>query len=114
MRRQGGLTFNWSSQALRIGGNDYETLRERHNLFGTGVYNNTFSNSLSLSIPLYTGGQLENNIKNRRYAINAADLTLENTRQTVKYQVTEAYYSVFYLSKCTRGKIRSAKTSSKC
>lgn len=93
-RRQGGPTFSWSSQALRIGGNDYEALKEQHNLYGRGAYNNTFSNSLSLSIPLYTGGQLENTIKTRRYAINSADLTLENTRQTVKYQVIEAYYNV--------------------
>ena len=94
VRRQGGFSLNWNSQALRIGGNDYEALRERHDLYGTGAYNNTFSNSLSLSIPLYTGGKLENNIKNSRYAINSADLTLENTRQTVKYQVVEAYYNV--------------------
>lgn len=93
-RRQAGLSLSWSSQAFRIGGDDYKLYNERHDLYGTPAYHNTFSNSLSVAIPLYTGGQLENNIKNRRYAINAADLTLENARQTVKYQVIEAYYNV--------------------
>ena len=45
-------------------------------------------------MPFYTGGRLEGNIKNRRYAVNSADLTSENTRQTVKYRVIEAYYNV--------------------
>ena len=112
-RRQSGPTFGWNSSAYRIGGRDYRNYREAHKKYGNNgshifdengyylgfasgstAYNNTFSNSLSISMPFYTGGQLEGNIKNRRYGLNAADLTLENTRQTVKYQATEAYYNV--------------------
>ena len=94
IRRQGGPTLGWNSSAYRIGGRDYDNYNERHKYYGTGAYNNTFANSLNVSMPFYTGGQLEGNIRNRRYGLNAADLTLENTRQTVKYQVIEAYYNV--------------------
>ena len=112
-RRQAGPTLEWSSQAYKIGGRDYRSYREAHKRYGnkgtyifdeegnyrgfasgSAAYNNTFSNSVGVSMPLYTGGQLEGNIRNRRYAVNAADLTLENTRQTTKYEVQEAYYSV--------------------
>jgi len=112
-RRQFGPTFGWSSRAEKIGGRDYRSANEAHEKYGNNgayifdedgyylgfasgstAYNNTFSNSLSVSMPIYTGGQLEGNIKNRRYGLNAADLTLENTRQSIKYQVIEAYYNV--------------------
>ena len=112
-RRRTGLTFGWSSRAEKIGGRDYRSAREAHKRYGNNgtyvfdengnylgfasgstAYNNTFSNSLSISMPLYTGGELEGNIKNRRYGLNVADLSLESTRQSIKYQVTEAYYSV--------------------
>ena len=113
VRRQSGITIAWTSGAYRIGGKDYRSYREAHEKYGNDgaeifddegnyirfasgstAYNNTFSNSLSISMPLYTGGLIEGNIRNRRYGLNSADLTLENTRQTVKYQVIEAYYNV--------------------
>ena len=111
-RRQGGPTLGWDSRAYKIGGRSYRSYREAHKRYGNDgkyvidedgyirfmsgstAYNNTFTNTLSVSMPFYTGGRLEGNIKNRRYSINAADLTLENTRQTIKYEVIEAYYSV--------------------
>ena len=113
VRRQSGPTLRWNSEAYKIGGRDYRSAREAHKKYGNNgsyifdedgyylgfasgstAYNNTFNNSLGISMPFYTGGQLEGNIKNRRYGVNAADLTLENTRQTVKYQVIAAYYNV--------------------
>ena len=103
MRRQSGPTLRWNSEAYKIGGRYYRSAREAHKHYGNNgsyifdedgyyrgiasgstAYNNTFSNTLGISMPFYTGGQLEGNIKNRRYGLNAADLTLENTRQTVK------------------------------
>ena len=113
VRRQVGPKLIWNSEAYKIGGRDYRSAREAHKKYGnkgsyifdeegnylgfasgSTAYDNTFTNSLGISIPFYTGGQLEGNIKNRRYGVNAADLTLENTRQTIKYQVIEAYYNV--------------------
>lgn len=112
-RRSSGMTFSWNSQAYKIGGRDYRSYREAHKRYGnkgsyvfddngkylgfasgSTAYNNTFSNSFNILFPLYTGGQIEGIIKNRRYALNAADLTVENTRQSVKYEVIEAYYNI--------------------
>ena len=120
-RRSKGPTVSWNAQALRIGGRDYKSARRSHSLYGDphpaqvavgkvlGVlpvystqtvgsyaYDNTFSNSWSLSVPIYTGGQLENQIKSGRYQLNKADLTVENTRQTVRYQVAEAYANLLH------------------
>ncbi len=120
-RRSKGPAVSWESQAVRIGGRDYESAKRAHALYGdphqeevtagsvlgglpvystqtvgSYAYNNSFSNSLSLSVPLYTGGRLENRIKEGRYQLNKADLTVENTRQTVRYQVAEAYANLLH------------------
>ena len=120
-KRRKGPTFSWSSQAYRIGGRDYKTYNNLHDAYGnsqtvttlTGylfgdedypvygsqtvgstAYKNTFANTLGISIPIYTGGQLEGNIKSREYSLNAADMSVEDARQTIKYQTTQAYYNV--------------------
>ena len=106
-RRAKGPSIQWSSQAYRIGGRDYRTANQSHDLYGNPStrmtlagyllgdsslpvftsqtlgsypYNNTFSNSLNFSYPIYTGGQLENTIKLRGYQLNAADLALSNKK----------------------------------
>lgn len=112
-RRATGPSLGWSSNALKIGGRDYRDYNDRHNAVGNGggilydsdgiplryisgstAYNNTFANTFSLEMPLYTGGRAENTIKSRGYQLNAADLTLENTKQTIRYQTIAAYYEV--------------------
>ena len=112
-RRLFGPTVSWTSQAYKIGGRDYRDYNEAHNAVGNGggivydsdgsplryvtghpAYNNTFANNFQVRIPLYTGGQYEGSIKARGYQLNAADLTLENTRQTVRFQTIAAYYEV--------------------
>ncbi|MBR6267961.1 MAG: TolC family protein [Selenomonadaceae bacterium] len=115
-RRSKGPTVAWNSRAVKIGGRDYQSNRESHSTYGnphTAVsvagyvfgelpvytrrqvgsyaYNNTFSNSWNLTVPIYSGGQLEGQIDANRYKLNRADLTLENTRQTVRYDVASAY-----------------------
>ena len=111
VRRQSGPTLRWSSQARRIGGDSYEGSRRQHEAavaqhraYELGLvsqdadpskyplYENEFSNSVSLSIPLYTGGRLEHQREARGYALNAADLTVENRRQEVRYNTRAAYY----------------------
>jgi len=107
-RRATGLSFSWSSQATRIGGRYYQSLRRRYDqrntpsfadyILGrapqTDPYNRSFSNTFSLSYPLYSGGRLENTIAAGRHGLSAADLTLENTRQTVRFQALQAYYDL--------------------
>ena len=101
VRRNSGLKFSWSSALNRIGGRYYHPYRDRHaQAKDTSAekrnpsYGNENSNIFSVSMPLYTGGLLENQRESARYGLNAADLSLENARQTVKYQAAAAYYQV--------------------
>lgn len=99
-RRQMGPRLSWSASAMHLGGNDYNNSRRAHEILGSiygnryPSYDNEFMNSVSLEMPLYTGGQQESQIGSTRYRINYADLTLENTRQEIKYQTTAAYYGI--------------------
>lgn len=109
-RKSMGPTLSWSSSSMRIGGRNYHSEREARyrvrgmseedrrkndiNLADYPPYKSSNSNSVTLSIPLYTGGQLEGQIKSADYGLNSADLTLENTRQEVKFQTAQAYYQV--------------------
>ena len=81
-RRAAGPTLRWSSTNYSIGGRDYANTNE----------DARYSNSVEVSVPLYTGGRIENNIKRYRYEVNAADLALERQRQVLRYEVTGAYF----------------------
>lgn len=101
VRRTSGLTLSWSSSLNRIGGRYYNGYRLDHDYYkGTFLarfhpsYFNENTNNVSLSFPLYTGGRLENQRESAGYGLNYADLILENSRQTVKYQAAAAYYQV--------------------
>ena len=112
-RRNSGPRFSWSSSANRIGGRYYHSYRaQRYQFYGMSpeqrknaleyygssfpedypLYQSENSNSLNLSIPLYTGGRLENQRKAARYSLNSADLILENSKQQVKWQTAQAYF----------------------
>ena len=120
-RRAMGPTVQWGSSAVKIGGRDYEANKESHSAYGnphTAVavagyvlgrlpvytnrtvgsyaYNNTFTNSWNLTVPIYTGGQREGQIDASRYKLNREDLTLENTRQTVRYEAASAYAELIH------------------
>ncbi len=106
VRRQSGPQLAWSSTLNRIGGRYYNSRRETHysakfvsrsehvDMRYYPSYMRENYNNLTLSMPLYTGGRLENQREAARYNLNAADLSLENSRQTVKYRAAEAYYQV--------------------
>ena len=93
-RRNSGITFSWSVSGVRIGGKSYESARRNHEMYGTPPYKSEFSHSFNISMPLYTGGNLEGSIKSARYGLNASDLLVENSMQQIRYQTTEAYYQV--------------------
>ena len=122
-RRSMGPSVRWESQAYRIGGRDYQAANDAHDAYGdphagdlspiylsgeglpvlgapetvgSYAYRNTFSNSWSLTVPLYTGGQTEGQIEANRYRLNSADLDTENTRQTVRYEAAEAYANLVH------------------
>ncbi len=106
-RRSSGPRLSWSSSANRIGGRYYHGARaQRYQLYDVPkdvlrehgittlppLYQSENSNTVNLSIPLYTGGQLENRRKAARYGLNSADLTLEDSKQRVKWQTAQAFY----------------------
>ena len=108
VRRSAGPTFSWSTSLYHIGGRYYRIqYRDTHdlrrwqakyysevnpNLYPAYNYENT--NNFTLRMDLYTGGRQENQREAARYSLNAADLTLENSRQMVKYRAAAAYYQV--------------------
>lgn len=82
-RRSFGPTVNWQSTATKMGGKYYEdSLKLTRN----------YGNTLSLTMPIYTGGQLEGAIKAADLAMNANELGLELSKQQVKAATMSAYY----------------------
>ncbi len=90
-RRQTGVTLALSSSANR--GNDMGFARQYQNKVSGAYDNRNFSNSATASIPLYNFS-LRSGIEAAGYGLNSADVTLENTKQAVRYQATSAYYNI--------------------
>ena len=82
-RRSFGPTANWQSTATKMGGKYYEDMLKLSRNYG---------NTLSLTMPIYTGGQLEGAIKAADLAMNANELGLELSKQQVKAATMSAYY----------------------
>lgn len=83
-RRNTGPSLSWTTEADIVGGKAYDS-------YG---HNREFSNQLSVKMPLYTGGKLENNIKSAKFNLSGAELTLERSKQSVRYIVTQDYYDI--------------------
>lgn len=81
-RRSFGPTVNWQSTATKMGGKYYDFANLSRN----------FGNGLTLTMPIYTGGQLEGAIKAADLAMNANELGLELSKQKVKAATMSAYY----------------------
>lgn len=63
--------------------------------FADGRYSrDKFANTLSASLPVYSGGKLESQIEQAKLGLGIADLTVEATRQQIKQSVTINYFSV--------------------
>lgn len=80
-RRTMGPALNWAATALR---ND----DQKSNILG-----NQYGHELQVGMPLYNGS-VKGKIKQARYGLNAQDLTLEQTKQTIRYTATAAYYQI--------------------
>lgn len=90
-RRKMGPSLTWSASGTTLDGKAYETAQNAGH--GQPAYDSAFSNSVALGMPLYNGS-LRAGIDQAGYAINAADVTLENTKQTIRYQATADYYQI--------------------
>jgi outer membrane protein TolC len=58
------------------------------------VTSNAFSNTVAATLPVYTGGKLESAINKAKINTEVSDLTLENTKQQVKLDVTTDYFNI--------------------
>lgn len=79
-----GMTVSWSSSAERLGGGLYENVD----------YNREFANALEASLPVYTSGKLESQIKSSRYGVEATAFTTENERQRIRELVATDYFTI--------------------
>jgi outer membrane protein TolC len=68
--------------------------KSQNTLIGDWAKGNSFSNSFTLSYPLYTGGQLESAIDQAQINADIAGVGRETTRQTIKLNATTAYYNI--------------------
>ena len=83
-RRQANPKVSWEGSGQKVGGKYYRN----------SSYNRTFSNTASVTMPVYTGGQLEEQRETARLELNTADITLEQTLQEVRATATTLYYYV--------------------
>jgi outer membrane protein len=81
-RRSAGPTLSWEGTVNRVGGKDYEH----------ADYDTAYGNTLRAGYNLDASGSLKHTRQRASYALNAADLALENAKQAVKLQTTQAYY----------------------
>ncbi|QDR81781.1 TolC family protein [Sporomusa termitida] len=63
---------------------------------GTSTYEYTsdFANQVALTLPLYSGGKLENQIKQAKLELTVADLEVEAAKQQLKLTVVSNYLTV--------------------
>lgn len=52
------------------------------------------TNSISASLPIYTGNRNELNIDNKEVSVIKSELNLERTEETIKYNTIKAYYDI--------------------
>ena len=83
-RRQTNPQVTWEFAGQKFGGQYYRDY----------PYHRSFSNTGSISMPIYQGGRLKEGRRSARYALSSADLSLENTMQTVRLQSTIYYFDV--------------------
>jgi outer membrane protein TolC len=79
-----GVSLSWSSTAEKIGGSYYSGSSKDRD----------FSNTLSATLPIYSGGKNEGNIKKAEIGVDIGALDLEDTKQTVKLTVTKDYFTI--------------------
>ena len=84
-RRASGPTLSWSTQANAVGGKAYPEETYNHRLF---------SNTAQITYPIYAGNALKEGRVAARYGLNAADMELENSLQTIRQTATNYYFNV--------------------
>ena len=85
-RRQMGPTVSWDTVANYAHGKAYDTYPDfNHRIF---------TNTASVSMPIYAGNRYKEGRVQARYGLNTADLTLENSLQAVRLTATNYYFNI--------------------
>ena len=90
MKAEASLDEAEANRGFTIGYN-YSMIRAKQEGFSAS---NDFSNSLSFSLPIYSGGRLENAIDAAELALESAKLGVDDTRQQLRMDTTNSYYSI--------------------
>lgn len=83
--RSAGPWLTWDWTAARVGGKAKE--------LNPTPYKDTYENKATLAMVLFDAG-MNAQRKEARYGLNAADLTLEQTKQTIRLTATTDYFSI--------------------
>lgn len=93
-RRQAGPKLSWSGKGYAKAGH-MDNAATQAAYEAKGLHSDRiFTNTVQVTFPLYTGGKIENAIEAAELGRDAADLTLEATRQAIKQQTTSAYFQI--------------------
>lgn len=92
IRRTHGLKVTLEGRGGRIDGKAYDSAR----IIGGQKYDHDYSGTATATFPIFTGGKLEKSIKAADYNYDAANLTAEATKQTIRQATTAAYYGVLH------------------
>lgn len=94
-RRNAGPTLSWSGTAWQRSGHwNNAQIHDAYDQLYDLNSDRMFSNQVQVLFPLYTGGKIENAIEAAELGRDAADLTLEATKQGIKEQTTAAYFQI--------------------
>ena len=78
-RKAKGVSLTWQTNLYRM---------------NSDINNTNFGNTLSMQLPISTGGRIEENINHYRLQLDSADISLKNKEQEISFAVKEAYYNV--------------------
>lgn len=90
MRAEAGLDEAQANRGFTLG---YVHNAGRSKMEGFSA-ENSFSNGLTLSVPIYTGGRLENAVDAAEIALESSRLGVDDTRQQLRMDTTNSYYSI--------------------
>lgn len=79
-----GVALTWQGSANKVGGHDYDNQDIDH----------SYENTIQASIPVYTGGALENKVKSAKLGVDIGQLDLTNEQQSVELQTVQGYYDI--------------------
>lgn len=61
---------------------------------GSSSIGNKFTNTATVGMKLYTGGQIEGNIEKAKLGLQVADLDVEKSKQKIKLDATNGYFTI--------------------